>query len=235
LATPAENLALDEALLDGAEDAAETGGEPRETLRLWEPQAPFVVIGRSSRIADEVDLAACRRRGVPVLRRVSGGATIVTGPGCLMYSLVLSYSRRPSLRMIDEAHCFVLTRMADALRHLCPGVNPAGTSDLVIDGRKFSGNSMRCRREYLLYHGTLLYDFPLTLISQLLKTPPRQPAYRAERKHADFVTNFPATAGQLRDAICRVWKATAAKKEDWPRKRVDRLVAEKYRLPAWNE
>ena len=77
LPTAAENLALDEALLDEAE-ASSAGCE---TLRLWEPKEPAVVIGRSSQAAIEVRLDACRELAVPVLRRASGGAAVVTGPG----------------------------------------------------------------------------------------------------------------------------------------------------------
>ena len=47
----------------------------------------MVVVGRSSRLDEEVHLDACRAAGVPVLRRPSGGAAIVSGPGCLMYAL----------------------------------------------------------------------------------------------------------------------------------------------------
>ena len=103
LATPEENLALDEALLDQAE-----AGTGSEVLRLWESRQPMVVVGRGSHVAQEVDLAACRRDGVPVLRRTSGGGAIVNGPGCLMYALVLSYALRPRLRAIDVAHRHVL-------------------------------------------------------------------------------------------------------------------------------
>jgi lipoate-protein ligase A len=97
LPTAAENLALDEALLDEAEAA----GGSQELLRLWEPQQTLVVVGRGSQLAHEVDLAACRRDGVPVLRRSSGGAAIVSGRGCLMYAVVLSQTLRPELRSID--------------------------------------------------------------------------------------------------------------------------------------
>src|SRR5687768_2813634 len=69
LDSPAENLALDEALLLEAEDAAES----REVLRLWEPRQTFAVLGSSSRYHDEVDIALCRAEGVHVLRRPSGG------------------------------------------------------------------------------------------------------------------------------------------------------------------
>src|SRR5438105_12390015 len=151
LPTPAENLALDEALLD----AAEAGDLADEVLRLWEPAQPLVVVGRSSHVAAEVDLSACEAAQVPVLRRSSGGAAIVSGPGCLMYAVVMRYAGREHLRLVDQAHRYVLAAIAAGLRPLVPGVGSVGTSDLVLDNRKVSGNSMRCKREHFLYHGTV--------------------------------------------------------------------------------
>lgn len=230
LRTPEENLALDEALLERAENV----GEPCETLRLWEPAAPLVVIGTSSRMAAEVDVEACRRRGVPILRRPSGGLAIVAGPGCLMYAVILSYRLRPELRMIDQAHRFVLERIAAALAPIVPGVERRGISDLVLGDRKFSGNSLRCKQTHLLYHGTLLYDFPLPLLGELLRMPPRAPDYRAGRPHGEFVANLSVSAEILRHALVAAFGATELL-IDWPAAETARLVAEKYSRAEWNE
>jgi len=230
LPIPAQNLALDEALLDEAEHAA----SPMETLRLWEPRQPMVVVGRSSRIDTEVRGEACRQRGIPILRRSSGGTAIVTGPGCLMYALVLSYQLRPMLRMIDHAHRFVLDTMASALRPLAPEVLRRGISDLAMGEVKFSGNSVRCKRDYLLYHGTLLYNFPLDLIDACLKMPPRRPDYRKDRLHETFVANLPLPCAEIRRALVSAWDA-AEPCVDWPRDRTGRLVAEQYDRREWNE
>jgi lipoate-protein ligase A len=229
LPTPEENLALDEALLD-ENDAS---GGPRETLRLWESDRPLVVIGRSSRIAAEVRRDVCDELRIPVLRRTSGGAAIVAGPGCLMYSLVLSYQRRPSLRAIDAAHRFVLGTIAAALCRLVPGVEPRGTSDLAIGGRKFSGNSVRSKRDRMLYHGTLLYDFPLELIARLLTMPSRQPDYREGRGHESFVTNLPLTSSAIRQTLVAAWQVTEPRSQ-WPQSATARLVAERYAMREWN-
>jgi lipoate-protein ligase A len=229
LPTPAENLALDEVLLEQAEQ----GRGASEVLRLWESTTPFVVAGRSSRVAVEVNLDACRDANVPVLRRCSGGAAVMAGPGCLMYGLVLSYRQRPSLRVLQQAHCFVLSALASALSTLLPGVVMVGTSDLARGDRKFSGNSLRCKREHLLYHGTILYQFQLDLISRLLGVPPRQPEYRRQRDHASFVDNFPATRDQLRTVIRDAWKA-ADTLETWPQQAVQELVATRYSQDSWN-
>jgi lipoate-protein ligase A len=230
LPTPAENLALDEALLDEAEAA----GSPRETLRFWESARPLLVIGRSSKLEVEVDEGACRELHVPVLRRISGGAAVVAGPGCLMYSLVLSYRLRPGLRAIDEAHRTVLNTISTALDRLTPGVKCRGTSDLCLGECKVSGNSVRAKRAHLLYHGTLLYNFPLELIGRCLRMPPRQPAYRAARPHETFVTNLPTDAASIRSALRAAWQAEQCRMA-WPVEETARLVARKYGRPEWNE
>jgi lipoate-protein ligase A len=229
LPAPAENVALDEALLD----AAEADELEHEVLRLWEPLQPMVVVGRSSRVAEEVDLAACGAAGVPVLRRVSGGAAIVTGPGCLMYGLVLRYAGREHLRLLDQAHQHVLGALGAAIANVVPGVKHLGTCDLAIGNRKFSGNSVRCKRDHLLYHGTLLYAFDLPLVRRLLRMPPRQPAYRAGRAHEQFVANLGVAAAELRQALIAGFAANEPLVE-WPRERTERLVAERYALDAWN-
>lgn len=227
---PAGNLALDEALVEQAEQC----GRPLEVLRLWESPQPMVVVGRSSRVDVEVRRQQCQQRGIPILRRSSGGAAIVAGPGCLMYAVVLSYELRPALRMIDRAHQFVLNTLAEALSPLVPGVKCQGISDLALAGKKVSGNSLRCKRTHLLYHGTLLYDFPLEVIGNCLAMPPRQPDYRQEREHNQFVDNLPVGADAMKQALMTAWNVEG-NLNPWPQKSTERLVAERYSQAAWNE
>jgi lipoate-protein ligase A len=171
LPSPAENLALDEALLEAAES-----GQIGDILRIWEPAETFVVIGRSSRYAEEVNVAACQRENVPILRRPSGGAAVVTGPGCLMYSVIQTYAGREHLRSLDELHRGILGTVAQAVRSLTQAaVAHLGTCDLAIGGRKFSGNAVRCKRDHFLYHGTLLYNFDLPRTSGYCEPPRASP------------------------------------------------------------
>lgn len=231
----AGNLALDEALLDAAE-AGELSGE---VLRLWEMPSDCVVLGRSSDPGVEVNLSGCRDAGVPVLRRPSGGGTILAGPGCLMYSLVLDVQTRPQLAAIDQAHEFVLQQMSNVMASLGHEIRSLGTSDLALrhggsePWLKFSGNAMRMKRNHLLYHGTLLYDFDLAKIAHLLATPTRTPDYREDRDHQQFVTNLDVDRASLRELLLSGWLAEAAL-DDWPKRRTDQIVQAKYNdNPKW--
>jgi lipoate-protein ligase A len=239
LPTPAENLALDEALLDWAEE----GNSEWEFLRIWESPEPVVVVGRSTRVHWEVHQELCRSHSIPILRRSSGGAAIVAGPGCLMYAVVLSNILRPEIKDIGRAHALALQRLADALNPVMAArgtVSFLGTSDLVFQEqgstgrpRKFSGNSLRVKRSHVLYHGTLLYDGDLTLIDTCLRMPPRQPDYRGRRSHLDFLMNLPITRPALLSAIDRAWPTTEVL-SDWPQDSVAALVRERFCQDRWN-
>jgi lipoate-protein ligase A len=228
LPTPAENLALDEALLEAAE--AGTGGE---ALRFWESPVPFVVLGFSNRAAAEVNLPACETEGVPVLRRASGGGTVVQGAGCLNYALVLS-CERPNLHSIPATNRLIMERNRTALQPLIAGkVAVQGHTDLTLDGRKFSGNAQRRKRTFLLFHGTFLLNFDLPLIGRLLRLPPTQPAYRQSRAHADFIGNAGLGAAAVKSALAAAWHSEESGGYVLA-DAVTRLVAEKYSRAEWN-
>lgn len=231
---PEDNLALDEALLHQLQ-AVETSGErPIETLRFWESTVPFVVLGRSLRLAEEVDVEAAGRAGVPVLRRVSGGGTVVIGPGSLNFTIVLSLNSHPEHRDIRRSMQTIVTTIAEALP--VDGLHLAGTSDLLWHDWKVSGHAQRRSRDGLLHHGTLLYGLDLPLMARVLKEPPRQPEHRAKRTHLDFTRNLPLDAITMKDALARAWNATpvdgAGLLELPP---IDTLVRQKYANRRWNE
>lgn len=229
LPTPEANLACDEALLDACEASAD-----REVLRFWESPRPFVVLGMASRREREVDLAACAARGIPVLRRCSGGGTVVQGPGCLSYTLVLRIAGNGLLERIDSTNAFVMERhrrtLADATG--LP-ILRQGATDLALGQRKFSGNAQRRRRRCLLFHGTFLLEFPIPLVEELLPYPPKAPAYRGRRAHGAFLANLRVPASRIKDLLRRTWNATQG--GDVPTEAIASLVARRYSDRSWNE
>lgn len=228
LPTPAENLACDEALLARCSERGEAA------LRFWEATSPCVVIGYANSVAREVNLAACDAEGVPILRRCTGGGTVVLGPGCLCYSLVLPMHFAPELASVAGTNRFILHRLATALNgRLAEPVTAAGDTDLVWRGRKFSGNAQRRRQTHLIFHGTVLLNFDLELATRFLPMPSREPAYRAARSHSEFLTNLPLTSTVVKEALKSAWSAEPTD-PSWPAEAVRRLVEEKYARAAWN-
>ena len=226
--TPAENLACDEALLDEAE-----AGRGSAVLRFWEAARPFVVLGFANKLQEEVNETACRNLGVPILRRCSGGGTVVQGPGCLNYALILPAGETGPLRNVTSTNAFVMQRHQQALTALVRReITVEGVTDLAIGQLKFSGNAQRRRREWLLFHGTFLYGFDLEWIPQLLLQPPRQPSYRLSRPHQEFVTLLPANRSAIQKALSDAWQAGSGEVE-LPATVVATLAAEKYAKEAW--
>lgn len=227
LPSAAENLALDEALLLAAES-----GDGGEVLRFWEWPAPVVVLGSGGCLADDVDEAACRADKVPILRRSSGGGTVLLGRGCLLYTLILDYERAPELREIRPSYRFILGRIAAALAVEAVRIEQAGISDLVVASRKFSGTAQQRKRSFLLHHGTFLYDMDLSVISRYLREPPRQPDYRAGRPHRAFVGNLPLRPDEIKQRLSHIWDAHTSI-ETWPADEIQRLVTDKYAQNEW--
>jgi lipoate---protein ligase len=227
LPDPAQNLALDEALLVQAE-----AGELADGLRFWEAPRPVVILGSGCGLGQDVDEQACREGGVPILRRSSGGGTVLLGPGCLCFTLVLAYERASALRGVRTSCALILDRVRLALAGLASDIELAGTSDLAIAGKKFSGNAQQRKRRYLLHHGTILYDFDLKTVEGYLRMPARRPEYRQDRPHTEFLTNLTADGADLKNRLGRVWQVQGPI-FNWPRERVDDLVAEKYSRPEW--
>jgi lipoate---protein ligase len=238
LESPAANLALDEALLDACEENG------TEVLRFWESPEYFVVVGYANKVATEANIVECRKRNIPILRRCSGGGTVLQGPGCLNYSLVLNFEHSGAevalaaqpdhapLQTIPGANCYIMRRHAQALGTvLGRDVQVRGITDLAIDGRKFSGNAQRRKRRALIFHGTFLLNFDLQRITAMLAKPSKEPDYRLGREHGDFLINLNVVAGTIKEALRKAWDAND---ERFCVPDVKNLVAEKYSREEWN-
>ena len=179
--TVAENLAIDDA---AARSASATG---LRRLRFWWGGPPAVVMGSSEQLDQVVDAEACARLGVAVLKRSTGGGSVLQTGGVLNYSLItpapaildLKAGFRPGINLI----CAILAAFGVVGR-------PEGTSDVAVGDRKISGNAQARRWKALLVHGTLLVDFDHGLAEAVLKHPPREPVYRRRRPHRDFLVTL---------------------------------------------
>jgi lipoate-protein ligase A len=227
-ASPAQNLACDEALLEELEAGF---GEP--TLRFWEASVPFVVVGYSNRIDTEVNRAECERREIPILRRSSGGGAVVQNFGCLNYNLTLPIAAETA--SIAETNCFIMRRQCEAVSELMGReAKIQGCTDLTLGGLKFSGNAQRRKSRALVFHGCFLLHANLELISALLAHPSKEPAYRGHRPHGEFLMNLNISAASVKAGISKAWSATEVVKGP-SHIRIEALVATRYANAEWNE
>ncbi len=241
LPSPEENLACDEALLEACEN-----GTGSETIRFWEPDRYFAVLGYSNKAETETKKEACVRDHVPILRRISGGGTILQGPGCLNYSLILEIKKFPELATVTGANRFIMNRNKEALASLLSAkhrggpalggnkeVTVEGHTDLTLKGFKFSGNSQRRKREFVLFHGTFLLNFDFDMVEKYLRMPSQEPGYRKKRPHKNFLINLKTKPERIKSALKKIWGAKNPLQEV-PHAKIRRLALDVYSKSEWN-
>lgn len=203
-ASPEENILFDEVLFELAEK-----GNKEESIRFWESDFYFVVLGRIGKIVDDVNEHVASIDRIPILRRSSGGGTVLQGPGCLNYSLVLSKEKTPVLNDLRKSYSYILARVTKALNTI--GINsefhPISDIALKDNRKKFSGNAQKRGRHFILHHGTILYRFDLGLIEKYLRMPKDMPEYREKRSHLDFVTNIEKDKEEIKGVLKQAFKA----------------------------
>ncbi|GMV93248.1 MAG: hypothetical protein AMXMBFR82_30260 [Candidatus Hydrogenedentota bacterium] len=227
--SPAENLAYEEVLLDEAERSG------REVLRFWESPTPFVVLGVSQVLREQVNERECEEDKVPILRRASAGGCVLQGPGCLNFTLVLTHELHPDAATIRGSYCYILGRICDALQERGIAAKHKGTSDIAVRGKKISGNAQKRRRKSILHHGTLLYAMDGESMERYLKEPSDRPQYRGGRTHSGFVKPLSLQPAELRELVRKTFEVETSSSKPTKReqKAVQQLVKEKYGTADW--
>jgi len=167
------NMAVDEAIMK-----ARTENRVPNTLRLYQWSPSAVSIGRFQTLADEIHVDNCRKHGVDIVRRISGGGAVYHDQeGELTYCIVAKLS---------DLGCKDLD-MLSAYQKICSGLNeavkilgakaeyrppdPKRCPNLTISGKKISGNAQTSKKGILLQHGTFLMDIDHTKMFTYLKVP----------------------------------------------------------------
>ena len=156
-------------------------------LSVWIPRDTMVVLGSSNDPKRECFTDKCELDKISIVKRYGGGGAVVLHPGVLVISLglwVKSYYQNANyFKKINQAVIQTLSDCIDGLESL----GQAGISDLVLDEKKIAGTSMFRSRNYLLYQASILIDSKIDLIERYLCHPSREPDYRKQKNHRDFL------------------------------------------------
>jgi len=184
-------------------------------LRFWESARPFIVLGKIRKLEQDVHVDRARQDGIPILRRSSGGGTVVQGKGCFNFTLVLSKGRDTRLHDIRKSYRVILDELVAILKGLGVDAVFQPVSDLALAGSllKFSGNAQHRGRNFIMHHGTILYDFDLSLIGRYLTMPDEMPEYRRQRAHHEFVVNIPVAVTKIKEAMYAHFAVTGIRTE----------------------
>ena len=182
---PAESAALDEAILE-----AHIAGSVHNTLHFYRRAVPTISVGYFQKIGECIDLAECQRRGVAVVRRRSGGSSIFTDAGQLIYGLVVHDADLPK----DRAKSFevVCTAISRAVSSFGLNARYRPMNDVEVAGRKVSGSAQLRRKGSVLQHGTIIVDTDLGTMDAVLK-----PSKKAPSKPSDRVATLASLCGSV--------------------------------------
>ncbi len=154
------NMAIEEAAWEGVRN-----GTSPPTIRFYCYKPRAVSIGCFQSIADEVNLEECKKRGIDVVRRWTGG-------GAVYHDQEITYGVIAPLKMfpknIIESYRLVCGWIVKALESLGIEAEFRPINDILVGGKKISGSAQTRRGGVLLQHGTLLYDLDLATMFSVL-------------------------------------------------------------------
>lgn len=167
--------------------------------------SPTVIFGRHQSRQAEVNEAYCREHGIEVVQRKSGGGCVYADEGNLMISLI---SPDTHSEQVFERY---LHRLADVLRSLGLDAVTTAHNDILVDGRKVSGNACYALPNATIVHGTLLYDVNLDALEQAITPSEAKLQKHAVQSVRQRVTNIRPLLPDIRDiralqtAISQSW------------------------------
>ena len=158
-----------------------------EAFFVWRV-APTVIIGRNQVLEAEVNLDYCRRNGVKIVRRKSGGGCVYADRDNIMISYV---SKRGDVAEIFERYLSALT---SCLCSLGLKAEESGRNDILVEGRKVSGNAFHQLPDRSIVHGTLLYNTDFDALEEAIRPP-------VEKLLRHGVASVRQRVGNLRDYL----------------------------------
>jgi len=168
-----------------------------EAFFVWQSE-PTVIIGRNQILENEVNLEYCREHGVQVYRRRSGGGCVYSDKGNIMISYI---SRRGEVSAVFDRYLSALTAS------LCALGLPAersGRNDVLVGGRKVSGNAFHQLPDRSVVHGTLLYSTDMQALTEAIRPPEeklRRHGVESVRQRVCNLSEFACSPEQMPEAL----------------------------------
>jgi len=157
-----------------------------EPILLFYINDNSIIIGRNQNTYEEVNTAYVEENGVDVVRRFSGGGAVYHDMGVLCFCFITE----------DDGDSFrdfkkFTTPVIDALHQMgVEGAELKGRNDLVIDGKKFSGNAMYSKNGRMTAHGTLMFDSQIEAVVKALKPKKHKLESKGIKSIRSRVTNI---------------------------------------------
>lgn len=226
---PYFNLAMEEYLLKNSTE---------DLFILWRNK-PSVIVGKNQNTLSEINLEYVKENSIPVVRRQSGGGAVFHDLGNINFTFITNNNNS-----FSDFKKFTQP-IIDLLKTMGLDATFSGRNDLLIDGKKFSGNAQYNYRNKVMHHGTLLFSSQITDLSNALKVKSIKFEGKGIKSVKSRVTNISEhldtkmSVLEFKDLIMNYMasidsdnKLYTLSKEDIDG--IEKLVEKKYNTWEWN-
>lgn len=223
------NLALEENFLREYDD---------EIFMLWQNDNT-IVVGKNQNTLAEINYDYVKEKGIRVVRRITGGGAVYHDMGNINFT----YITRQDGEWENDFSRFAKP-VVSALKKIGLDAEISGRNDIVVNGRKISGNAQTVAGGRILHHGTLLFNTDVSVLSNALVPDPEKIRSKGIKSVSSRVVNInellgrEVTAEEISDLVGSEVKTLYGAKEyvlsDEEIKRAEKLADEKYRTWEWN-
>lgn len=150
---------------------------------------PTVMIGRNQLTENEVNVDYCKRNGIHIYRRKSGGGCIYADKGCMQFSYI-SYAEN-----VNRAFVEYMQGIADMIKSLGINTELSGRNDILVEGKKVAGSAFYGLKGRSVLHNSLLFSTELEHLEHAL-TPGKE---KLQSKGVDSVRQRVTNVGNYTD------------------------------------
>ena len=222
---PTLNLAIEEQLFFG---------KTEEIFMLWQ-NSPSIIIGKNQNAMAEIDYDYVTAQNLPVVRRLSGGGAVYHDLGNLNFTYIVNREGFGDYEGFTKLLC-------DFLGTLGLNATLSGRNDVLVDGRKVSGNAQYANKGRLLHHGTILVDADMSHLAKALRPDTEKILSKGIKSVQNRVVNLGTLLSMDTRTFWERFSAFAIKAEqmqlytltDLDMEAAEKLQKEKYSTYAWN-
>lgn len=198
---------------------------------------PSIIVGKHQNTYAEINYQSVLQNNLEVYRRLSGGGTVYHDEGNLNFCFITNGQANNLINFKTYT-----SKIVDALKSLDINAELGGRNDILIEGKKISGNASHIYKNRVMHHGTLLFKSDLSILGNSLKTDPGKYLDKAVKSVRSQVTNIsnhlskPLTLAEFQShLINEVLKSNNIQSlQQTDREDIQKLITEKYSTWQWN-